>query len=214
MSIDRARQEQLPRLTSLWQEAFGDSPEFIHGFFRTGFAPERSAVAEGGAGALYWFDCLWKGKKIAYIYAVATEKASRGRGICAGLMVDTHKTLKEQGYHGAILVPGDAGLARMYGKMGYVECPVAGRCGHRPLQTEEISAGAYMALRKHLLPEGGVEHTEPAFRYMETFLKFYRFPGGICCDGEVLPGGQGENAMYLPLDGSKELPAYFALSMG
>ena len=214
MIINRAQPGDLPRLKTLWQEAFGDSPEFIEKFFCTGFAPERSAVADGGAGALYWFDCLWRGKKIAYIYAVATEKASRGKGICAGLMAYAHKTLQAQGYRGAILVPADAGLAEMYGKMGYVECPEAGRCGHRPLQTKEISAGEYMALRKGLLPEGGVEHTEAAFRYMETFMKFYRFAGGICCDGEVLPGGEGEKAMYLPLDGSEEIPTYFGLSMG
>ena len=220
MNIEKVRKEYIPRLTALWQEAFGDSPEFIEKFFRTGFSPERSAVADGGAGALYWFDCLWNGKKIAYIYAVATERKSRGRGICTALMDHAHRQLKSEGYGGAILVPADEGLFRMYGKMGYAECPTADRWSHRSLQgVEEITAGAYMALRKHLLPEGAVHHTERAFSYMAEFMKFYRFDGGILCGdvndpAELLPGGQGENAMYLPLDGSKELPAYFALSMG
>ena len=120
MIIEQGRVEDIPRLTDLWQEAFGDSREFIGKFFRTGFAPERSAVADGGAGALYWFDCLWKGKKIAYIYAVATQKKSRGKGICGKLMAYTHQVLKDRGYAGAILVPADENLSQMYGKMGYI----------------------------------------------------------------------------------------------
>ena len=86
MTIDHAQPRQIPRLTRLWQAAFGDTEEAVAHFFRTGFVPENSAVADGGAGALYWFDCLWEGKRIAYIYAVATETEHRGKGICKKLM--------------------------------------------------------------------------------------------------------------------------------
>ena len=223
MIIKEACREDIPRLTQLWQEAFSDPPAFIQGFFQAGFDPRRSAVAGSGAGALYWFDCRFSGKKIAYIYAVATKKEYRGRGICRELMAYAHKALQEQGYAGAILVPADEGLAGMYEKMGYraiPDTPFAGRCGHRPLQElVEITGAEYGQLRRGFLPEGGVEHGQTAFSYMATFLKFYRFPGGICCGNmegwaEILPGGQGEKAMYLPFDDSEELPAYFALGMG
>ena len=240
MTINYAQPKDIPRLTRLWQESFGDSPESVAHFFRTGFVPENSAVADGGAGALYWFDCLWEGKRLAYIYAVATEKESRGKGICAALMAWTADSLRARGYAGAILVPAEEGLFRMYGKMGYVPLKKAvilreGEAGieESPKQkgilrvaqddkkdsAEEISAREYMALRKELLPEGGVEHTQRAFDYMAGFLRFYRFDGGIFCGEpaqpeEVLPGGPGERAMYLPLDGSDAVPAYFALKMG
>lgn len=226
MIIEQGRQEQIPRLTALWQEAFGDSPEFIGKFFRTGFAPDRSAVADGGAGALYWFDCRFRGKKIAYIYAVATEKKSRGKGICGKLMAYTHRVLKESGYAGAILVPAEEGLFQMYGKMGYIPLKKAVILSaseespkHAKGSATEISAEEYMRLREKLLPEGAVHHTEKAFSYMAEFMKFYRFDGGIFCGdaedpAEVLPGGKGEPAMYRPFDGDSDLPSYFALGMG
>ena len=226
MIIEQVRESHIPRLTDLWQEAFGDNPEFIEKFFRTGFAPERSGVADGGAGALYWFDCLWKGKKIAYIYAVATEKKSRGKGICATLMEYTHQVLKEKGYAGAVLVPADEGLRQMYGKMGYIPLKNAAIASareeslkHSKGSATEISAEEYMRLREKLLPEGAVHHTEKAFSYMAEFMKFYRFDGGILCGdvddpAEVLPGGKGEQAMYIPFDDDRELPRYFALGMG
>ena len=213
MIIEQGRKEYIPRLTDLWQEAFGDSREFIGKFFRTGFAPERSAVVQGGIGALYWFDCLWKGKKIAYIYAVAIRKESRGKGICGNLMAYTHQVLKERGYAGAILVPAEEGLFRMYANLGYMPIP-GGEIAEKPDVTEQITAGRYLALREKLLPEGAVHHTEKAFSYMAEFMKFYRFDGGICCEGEILPGGKGEKAMYLSFDGDSDLPAYFALGMG
>lgn len=226
MIIEQGRKEDIPRLTDLWQEAFGDSREFIGKFFRTGFAPERSAVADGGAGALYWFDCLWKGKKIAYIYAVATEKKSRGKGICGKLMAYTHQVLKDRGYAGAILVPAEESLSQMYGKMGYIPLKKAVILSaseespkHSKDSATEISAEEYMRLREKLLPEGAVHHTEKAFSYMAEFMKFYRFDGGILCGdvddpAEVLPGGKGEQAMYIPFDGDEELPTYFSLGMG
>ena len=37
--------EDRPRLTALWQEAFGDTTAYIDAFFETAYAPERSRVA-------------------------------------------------------------------------------------------------------------------------------------------------------------------------
>ena len=71
--------------TALWQQAFGDSRVFIDGFFRTGYSPDRCRFLERDgrlAAILYWFDCQWAGKKVAYIYSVATDKDFRGQGLC------------------------------------------------------------------------------------------------------------------------------------
>ena len=122
MIIKRPENEHIPALTSLWMQAFGDTEAFVKTFFSTGFAFERSMVCleeDAVVAALYWFDCLWEDKKVAYLYAIATDADHRGKGICAELMKHTHRHLQQAGYAGAILVPADEGLARMYAKLGY-----------------------------------------------------------------------------------------------
>ena len=94
-------------------------------FFRAAFSAERCrCVCANGtvAAALYWFDVRCGGEKLAYLYAVATHPRYRGRGLCRELMENTHALLKDRGYQGAILVPQEAGLYRMYGNMGYQIC--------------------------------------------------------------------------------------------
>ena len=224
MIIKPPEKENIPALARLWMQAFGDTEAFIEKFFATGYAPDRGMLCleeDTVVAALYWFDCLWKGKKIAYLYAIATEENHRGKGICAALMKHTHKHLQQNGYAGAILVPAEESLEKFYGKMGY-----------RSIASQESSLGAlekneafekispeeYLSLRQQYLPQGGVQHTLPAIEYLGTFANFYRFPNGICCGDpalpmEYLPGYPGDPAMYLPLDGTTELPSYFALSL-
>ncbi len=108
----------------------------------------RCAFIDGKAVAvLYWFNCNVKESNVyemtkqtehfaelsaasidmqkskthpwAYIYAVATAKEFCGQGISHKLMEDTHEYLKELGYEGTILVPGDEGLFKFYESMGY-----------------------------------------------------------------------------------------------
>ena len=122
MIINAPTSRDIPALRSLWREAFGDEDSFLDAFFGTAYSPDRARVAmiDGNvAGALYWFDCSLEGRKYAYIYAVATAKSYRGRGVCTALMRDTHSHLKDGGYSGAVLVPGDAPLFAFYEKMGY-----------------------------------------------------------------------------------------------
>ena len=122
MNIDQPQTRDLPGLRQLWQEAFGDGDAFLDAFFQTGFAPSRCRCLYFSgdlAAALYWFDCTWENKKVAYLYAVATKKAYRGRGLCTALMEDTHRHLQDLGYHGAALVPGNEKLFTLYEKMGY-----------------------------------------------------------------------------------------------
>ena len=58
MEIDYPTGAQEPQLRALWQLSFGDSEEFIAGFFASGYCPRRCrCAAENGnvAAALYWF---------------------------------------------------------------------------------------------------------------------------------------------------------------
>ena len=124
MKIDYPTQEQTEELRSLWQEAFGDEDAFLDLFYTHGFSPDRCrCVTVGGqlAGALYWFDCSFQGRPIAYLYGVATAKAFRGKGICSALMENTHNHLNYLGYGGIVLVPAEEGLFRMYENLGYEE---------------------------------------------------------------------------------------------
>ena len=81
MIIDYPAENAIPQLRGLWKEAFGDEDAFLDAFFATGFSPDRCrCVTVDGqlAAALYWFDCSWEEKPLAYLYAVATGKAYRG----------------------------------------------------------------------------------------------------------------------------------------
>lgn len=224
MIIKHPEKENIPALTKLWMQAFGDTEDFIKIFFATGYSPERCMVCledDTVVAALYWFDCSWGSKKLAYLYAIATDENHRGKGICNALMKQTHRHLQEQGYAGALLMPAEESLEGFYGKMGYrsmMPPAFSDDSRQKTASWETITPEEYLTLRQQYLPKGGVQHTLPALRYLSHFAKFYRFPGGICCGDpefpmEYLPGYPGDPAMYLSLDGTEHSPTYFALSL-
>lgn len=168
-----------PGLYALWQEAFGDAEVDIDRFFSTAYAPQRCLCVKIDreiAAVAYWLDCSYCGGKLAYIYAVATAKAHRGRGLCHQLLEQIHTLLKEQGYAGAILVPGDAGLSRLYGGMGYQFCSGMDtlQCqAQAPVPLRAISAEEYAQLRRTYLPEGGVVQEDENLHYLGMLARFY-----------------------------------------
>ena len=114
MTIDAPRQEQIGQLRLLWKEAFGDTDAFLDSFFAIAFACDRCrCVTEDSrvTAALYWFDCSCGGKKMAYLYAVATAKDRRGSGLCRALLEDTHAHLKKKGYAEYVTNAGTAAVS-------------------------------------------------------------------------------------------------------
>ena len=227
MIIKHPEKAHVEGLIALWVEAFQEPREAAQCFFDTAFAPQRSLIClegEAVAAGLYWFDCLWKGRKVAYIYAVGTRLSHRGKGFCNKLMEKTHELLKSRGYHGAILVPAEESLFGFYGKMGYIPCCPGGIPGEKLTAQREremgltpISVEAYLEKQKKLLPKDAVVHTATAYEYLKHFAEFYAYDGGIVCKigediQERLPwDGTGEMAsMYLPLTEDRTLPGYFA----
>lgn len=167
-------------LRLLWQEAFGDSEETLDNFSVTGFSPDRChCIWKDGVpvSALYWFDCQLQGYKLAYLYAVATLKSHRSKGLARQLLDETHKILKKRGYAGAILVPGEPDLFAFYEKMGYCAATTVTEFTCRPAGTpvslQEIDAAAYARLRKELLPPGGVIQEGGALNFLQTQAKLY-----------------------------------------
>lgn len=163
MATDRPVPGMENQLLPLWKEIFGDYDGFWELFLRTGYSPERCrCILEEGtiAAALCWFDCFCGGQKWAYVYAVMTNPACRGRGLCRSLMEDTHEHLQKLGYAGVLLVPAEEGLRNMYRKMGYETCTYVRQflceAADVPVALRPVKPAEYAALRRRLLPDGGV----------------------------------------------------------
>lgn len=180
MKIDFPVPSQYPQLTALWQEAFGDSEEFVDGFFCTGFSPSRCrCVTEDGnaVAALYWFDALYENQRFAYVYAVAVKKTHRGKGLCAALMENTHTHLKLRGYAGVLLMPQSDSLRQMYAKLGYTECTrmhqFTCETAAAPVRLRRIDRDEYAALRREFLPADGAVQEGENIAYLEMMSFFY-----------------------------------------
>lgn len=188
MIIKNPAPENIPALRELWKEAFGDTDTFLDSFFRVGFSFDRCrqiAINNQPAAALYWFDCSWGDEKIAYIYAVATKKDFQGQGLCRALIANTHDHLKQLGYAGAALVPGNEKLFSLYKKCGYQSfCPmtthtVAPKTPAMPLRP--ISWQQYETFRKPLLPENAILQEGKTLEFLSTFAQFYQGEQCLLC---------------------------------
>ena len=179
MSVVYPNDSLIPGLRDLWKKAFGDTDDFLDLFFATAYAPDRCrCIAEGEnvQSVLYWFDCFLADQKIAYIYAVATDPACRGRGLCRTVMDDTMEVLRERGYAGAILLPQEEWLIAMYAGMGFDPCttvtekwsPAGVEIPLRKTDAEE-----YGTLRRKLLPAGGVIQEGENLSFLAGMVQFY-----------------------------------------
>ena len=195
MFADYPQAEQLPALRQLWQEAFGDDDAFLDKFFTTAYSPNRCRVVtlEGqAAAALYWLDCFWEDRKLAYIYAVATAEAFRGQGVCRQLMDRCHQVLSQQGYFGSVLVPAEPGLSALYEKFGYRHFG-----GMKPLELtaaataapiREITPAEYARQKAALLPPGSVTQDGAILDFLATYARFYAGDGilfSLAAEGET-----------------------------
>lgn len=180
MNIDHPTSAQIPGLRTLWKEAFGDSDAFLDGFFRNAYAPERCLCMtenEEIMAVMYWFDVSFEGAPMAYIYAVATAMAHRGKGYCTALMDAVTFHLKKNGYVAALLVPGSKELAKLYEKMGYRFFGGARNFSSLPqapaATLRRISGVEYGALRTQYLPEGGIRQEKENLSFLESYVNLY-----------------------------------------
>lgn len=183
-------------LRKLWKDAFGDDDAFLDLFFARGFSPDRCRCVmaqEKVAAALYWFDISCSGRKMAYLYAVATDPRFRGRGNCRALMADTHRHLADLGYCAALLVPQDEALRTMYRKMGYLEGPrireFTAMAARGSVAVSPLPAAEYAALRAKLLPEDAVIQEGANLNFLSGLAQFYGGPEWLAAvhrDGEIL----------------------------
>jgi len=180
MKIDFPTPDQGMQMAALWQEAFGDSLEFIEGFFVTAHSPSRCrCITEEGrvVAALYWLDTSYQGQRFAYLYAIAVAKSHRGRGLCRKLIEDTHAHLALRGYDGCLLYPATDALRQLYRKYGYETRTTVSRftctAGTDPVPLQRIDRDTYAALRRTYLPENAVIQEEENVAYLEMMAFFY-----------------------------------------
>ena len=151
------------QLLRLWKDVFGEYDGFWELFLETGYLPDhcRCMVENGQVTAgLAWFDCSCGEDRIAYVYAVVTDPAHRGKGLCRKLMADVHALLQQQGYASVMLVPAEQGLREMYRKMGYENATTVSElvctAGETAADVRNLSPEEYARLRRELLPNNGV----------------------------------------------------------
>ena len=217
MVIDYPTGAQEPQLRTLWHLAFGDSEEFIAGFFAGAYSPRRCRyAAENGnvAAALYWFDAEFRGQKFAYLYAVATHPDFRNRGLCRALMTDTAACLTERGYDGALLMPQDVGLREMYARMGFRDCCTVSEfsCGAgEGVALHPVSAAEFARLRREYLPPDGVIQEGANLSYLKSYAALYAGGDFLLAaehDGDSLTGMEllGNAAAAPGILGALEFP--------
>lgn len=188
MRIDSPSAGQILELRQLWKEAFGDSDAYLDIFFQTAFSQDRCrclCIDGQLAAALYWFDCCWEDKPLAYLYAVATRETFRKQGLASRLINDTHQHLQSRGYVGSLLVPASTELFSLYEKLGYRTCSEIREftcaAGHSSVPTECISSEEYALLRRQMLPPGGVIQEGAALAFLQTQANFYTGGDFILC---------------------------------
>ena len=184
MTIDRPTQDQIPQLRALWKEAFGDTDAFLDIFFHRAYTPERCrCITRDGhvIAVLYWFDCSWEDKRLAYLYAVATAKSCRGQGLCRKLTEDTHRHLQSLGYDGCVLVPQGKHLFSLYGKFGYQVCAYSRQftchTNGAPIPIAQVAPDEYAVARRALLPKSSVLQEGMTLDFLSTYARLYTGEG-------------------------------------
>ncbi len=180
MRIDSPKQDEIPQLWKLWKEAFDDDDAFLCSFQTSAFSRERCRcvfIDEKIVSMLFWFDCNFRGKKLAYLYAVATKKSFQNQGLCRALLKDTHEYLKQLGYRGILLVPGEESLIHFYRKLGYNIATYIGKISCNPseesLEIRRITTAEYEGKRRIFLPENGVLQEKENTAFLKTMADFY-----------------------------------------
>ena len=146
-----ATSADLPALKALWQVCFGDAEETVDAFLAhsegaTPFAVERAGEI---VSALWALPCACDGARAAYLYAVGTLPAHRGRGLATSLLSFATKSLEGEGISRFWLYPADPALTALYRPLGFepaapshrLTLPAApGAVALCPLTAEEAAA--------------------------------------------------------------------------
>lgn len=200
-----AEKSDLPGITALWQESFGDSPEAVCDFFRA--FPDCLSYVAGEHGAIASMvhalpQVLSPDMPAAYVYAVATRRDCRGQGLCRELMAFAEADLRRRGFACCVLTPGEPGLFDFYEALGYETAFTRNRAKFPG--GEPISLADYLARREQLLDGPHMVYDQKTLSYAARVygLSFYETQTGIAAAGsrytaEVLPEDLGGKAFAM-----------------
>lgn len=117
-----ALSQDLSRLISLWHRCFGESLEESGYFLQHRFHPEEIYVwrIDGTVCAMiHLIPVVMNGLRGGYLYAVATDPAVQGQGICRRLHAYVFEQAAAMGYDFLCLIPASESLFGFYEQMGY-----------------------------------------------------------------------------------------------
>lgn len=213
MRFVTATTADIPALSRLWKQAFGDTDAEITRFFQDAFPHALGFAAKDGDSLaamcfalpqqLAWRDTVYPA---AYLYAVATDLSYRKQGICKELLAFAEQTLQAQGYACVLLVPADENLAHMYEKFGYHgEFSCSAHAASLPPaahSAQSIDTAAYAGLRETLLWDiPHVRYAKHWLDYEAHDARFYALSCGSasgCAAVRHLQDGSVQIDEYLP----------------
>lgn len=175
--------EDVPAQRELWKLAFGDSDAYLDNFYHGCYRPERVVVLEedGAVRSMTaWFDTLFavpgQGEyRAAYLYAVATHPACRGRGLAGRLLAGSDEYFRSLGIPAVTTVPAEPSLHDFFGANGFRECFTYSRAAPLPAEKlispfglEPVDARRYGELREAVLRDiPHIAYPPDALRYQE-----------------------------------------------
>lgn len=150
----------------LWQEAFGDTKEFVDMYFDSVYTDADAMTLEVDGRMVsslllqpYLLRFHGETLPVAYVSGAATRRQSRGKGYMSQLMLNALQSARERGAMGVALIPADVYLYDYYARMDFATVFYA-------------DAQRYTSL--HQFPGGG-EYYEAADIYdpevMDAFMR-------------------------------------------
>ena len=206
-SLREYRPGDVPALSYLWRDVFGDPLPFTAEFYAMLPDMGSAVVAEvdgrlvGAAHVLNGFELAGRRKKapiVGYIYAVMVAPEYRSLGIGKALTVEAAALAKRRESTLLCTLPADAPLYGWYHRLLGFEC-VLHRTEHEVTcealdDVMEMSATEYLLWRENLLAgKNYLRPSQPTMEFMRRFCKFfggglYACGSGICTaelDGDV-----------------------------
>ena len=209
----RAERSELPALTALWSECFGDSTALIEGFWArlfpqaTVFTAEQNGTPAAMLCALptQWITDDGLSVSAAYLYAVCTAAAYRGKGLCRRLTAYAEAALRQDGIELAYLAPATKELFDFYRKLGYYPAFSAREYSvfskHHPYKITGITPSIYRNLREMQLYGNCISVGEPLLDWLRfSGAALYRIETAqeVCCAAVIHGDGILTFAELLP----------------
>ena len=207
VSYREYRPSDVPALSFLWREVFGDPLRFTAEFFAllpdmgSCVVAEEDGVILGAASVINGFELVTRQKKrpvVGYLYGVMVKETARGRGIGKALTLEAAELAKRRESTLLCTLPADRPLYGWYRKLLGFECVLHRRrfeTGCAPREgVMELSSTEYLLWRESLLRgKAYLRPSNPTMEFARRFCKvfgggLYACGSGICAatlDGEV-----------------------------